>query len=95
MANKSRCAKLYKKGSKLYNACVSAKPSTSDPVTERLKKSGKKWPKSKKRAKVIPEQHLPGWKPPFYGVDPRGTGEGKKLKKRRKKWKKIVEKHGR
>ena len=95
MASNKVCEKLYGKGSKAYKACVSAKGRTTDPVTERLKKSGKKWPKSKKRAKVIPEQHLPTHKPPFFGVDPRGTGGGKKLKKRRKKWKKIVEKHGR
>ena len=94
MADKSRCAKLYKKGSKLYNACVAGKMRPSkDPMVKRIEKAAKKMPK-KKRAKVISEQHLPGWKPPFYGVDPRGTGGGKKLKKRRKKWKKIVEKHG-
>ena len=94
MADKSRCAKRYKKGSKLYNACVAGKMRPSkDPMGKRIEKAAKKMPK--KRAEVIPEQHLPTHKPPFFGVSPSGTGEGKKLKKRRKKWKKIVEKHGR
>ena len=94
MADKSRCAKRYKKGSKLYNACVAGKMSPSkDPMGKRMEKAAKKMPK--KRAEVIPEQHLPTHKPPFFGVSPSSLYEGKKLKKRRKKWKKIVEKHGR
>ena len=42
MADKSKCAKLYKKGSKLYKACVSAKGRTTDPATESMKKAKKK-----------------------------------------------------
>ena len=67
MADKSRCAKLFKKGSKLYNACVSAKFRTSDPATARvkkLKKEGKsfsrKSPFSKKPRKKFSKRDIMG-----------------------------------
>ena len=75
MADKSRCAKLFKKGSKLYNACVSAKFRTSDPATARVKKL-KKEGKSFSPKSPFPKEP----RAPLRKKDIMGTGEIRRRK---------------
>ena len=49
----------------------------------------------KSKNKVLPEQYMISNKPPFFGISPAGTGQGKEIKKRRKKWQDQFEKYGR